>query len=142
VECRYRITPLELSRSYEVGTGIRDLPKMRLDHAAGRLALSGRRPRRPARSHWLSTTIPKARRLPNPWSPKTAGTNASCSIGNWNRACRGRPLLDRAAWSGSGITDLLGALRSIEPRARATVRVGDFRYARTPDPARIEGEAY
>ena len=42
VECRFRILPLKLCRTYEVGAGIRHLPKMKLDAAPGRLALAGR----------------------------------------------------------------------------------------------------
>ena len=56
------------------------------------------------------------------------------------RAVEGRYWV-AGAWSGSGIPDLLGYLGELDAEARASVKVGNYRFARTPDPQRVEGEA-
>ena len=41
VQCRFRIVPLSLSRTYEVGAGIRPFTENAKDSAPGRLVLDG-----------------------------------------------------------------------------------------------------
>ncbi len=143
VECRYRIEPLRLSRSYEVGAGVRHLPKMRLDNAPGRLALTGEQAAKTGplamALYYDSASAVRGEPL------ATKDDRNECVVFRARlepgHAVAGRYWL-AAAWSGAGIADLLGEMRAIEPQARATVLVGKFHYTRTPNPQRIEGEAY
>lgn len=142
VECRYRIEPLELSRAYTVGAGIRQLPKMQTGHAPGRLSLSGEQ-------------TPKIGPLGLAlyYDPAEAAQAAPLATREDRNECvefrarlePGRPAVGRywlaGAWSGSGISDLLSYLAEADRRARATVTVGHFRHAATPVPQRLEGEA-
>ena len=47
-----------------------------------------------------------------------------------------------AAWSGTGFDDLLAHLREVEWKARQRLALSHYEFTRTPDPQRIEGEAY
>ncbi|HEU0142657.1 MAG TPA: DUF4861 family protein [Bryobacteraceae bacterium] len=143
VDCRFEIVPLRLSRTYEAGAGIRHLPSMKLDSTKGRISLMG-------------TQSPKTGPLGmalyyNPAEADTAAPLATKEDRNEiivfreklepGRAMKGRYSV-AAAWSGSGIDDLLGHLAGIEAQARASVRLENFRVSRTPRPERLEGEAY
>lgn len=142
-ECRFRITPLELSRSYATGTGIRHLPKMRKGSAPGRLMLEGEQEQ---------TIGPLALALY--YDPETVGEVGTLgtpeglneSIVFKTRLEPGRAVSGRywvaAAWSGSGIHDLLGHLAGVERRARAVVTIGDYSHSVTSAPERLEGEAF
>lgn len=143
VECRFQITPLVLSRAYEVGTGIRDLPKMRKNSGEGRLALEGEQD---------SKTGPLGLALY--YDPATAGAAGTLntpeglneSIVFRTRLEPGHAVSGRywiaATWSGSGIHDLLGHLAGIERQARTAVVVDGYKHAATPAPKRLEGEAF
>jgi hypothetical protein len=143
VECRFRVTPLQLSRAYEVGTGIRHLPKMRKSSAPGRLALEGEQE---------EAIGPLGLALY--YDPKTTGEAGTLntpeglndSVVFRERLAPGHAVSGRywvaAAWSGSGIHDLLGHLAGTERQARATVVVGAYKHAATPAPERLEGEAF
>lgn len=143
VECRFRITPLSLSRSYEVGTGIRHLPKMRKNPGEGRLSLEG-----------TQDAAIGALGLALYYDPKSAGgpeilntpEGPNDSIVFQTRLTPGHAVSGRyqvaAAWSGSGDEDLLGHLAGIEQKARATVVVDSYEHAATPAPGRLEGEAF
>jgi len=141
VECRFRILPLRLSAPYETGAGIRHLPDMKLDRAAGRIALSGTQSRQigplglalyyePAEAEQIAPVV----------TPEDAN-EAVVFRGKLEpgRAVAGRYWM-AGAWSGSGIPDLLLHLANVGQRARAAVRVGNFRFAATPDPKRLEME--
>ena len=143
VECRFRILPLALSRTYQVGAGIRHLPKMHTNSAPGRLALDGEQD-------------PKIGPLGLAlyFDPNTvSGTGTLRTKDDDNDIVLFRKRLEpghavtghywmAAAWSGSGIHDLLDHLSDTEQQARASVVIGNFRHARTPAPERLEGEAY
>jgi hypothetical protein len=143
VECRFRITPLSLSRSYEVGTGIRHLPKMRKGTGDGRLALEGEQ--EPAIGplglalYYDPKTAGDVKTLTTPEGPND-------SIVFRTRLEPGQAVSGRywvaAAWSGSGIRDLLGHLAGVERQARAVVSVDSYKHAGTPAPERLEGEAF
>jgi len=143
VECRFRITPLALSRSYETGAGIRHLPKMRKGTVAGRLMVEGEQE---------AAIGPLALALYyDPDTAREAGTLSTPEGLNESIVFRtklepGRAVSGRywvaAAWSGSGIPDLLGHLAGVERRARAVVAVGEYRHSVTPAPERLEGEAF
>lgn len=143
VECRFRVQPLSLSRSYDVGAGIRHLPKMQTDQARGRLAVAGEQD--PAIGP-LGLAL-----YFDPQTASSSGTLVTPEADNdvvlfHARLEPGRVVVGRywvaADWSGSGIHHLLGHLREIERQARAAVVVDQFGHAATPAPARLEGEVY
>lgn len=141
-ECRFTIVPRRVSREYEAGAGIRHLPEMKTAAAPGRLALAGNQAKDIGPLGLALYYDTGAARAAAPLATRE-GTN-ECVIFN-GRLAPGRTVSGRyqvaAAWSGSGIADLLGYLAGVEPAARATVTVSGFRFARTPNPQRVEGEA-
>jgi hypothetical protein len=143
VDCRFQIVPLRLDREYEVGAGVRHLPAMSRDQAPGRLALAGTE----------SAAIgPLALALfYDPVNADAATALATKEASNdiivfHDRLMPGRVVEGRysvaAAWSGSGVGDLLPHIRRIEQQARAAVRATELRHAATPRPDLIEGEAH
>jgi hypothetical protein len=142
VECRFEVKPLRLTEPYEVGAGIRRLPEMKTDHGPGRLALSGIQNRDIGRLA-LALYYDPSTAAPGPPLETRDGLNDCVVFGQKlepGRAVAGTYWL-AGAWSGSGLSDLLAYLRAGEPKARARVTVGGFRFARTPWPERVEGEA-
>jgi len=142
VDCRFRIVPLVLSGSYEVGTGIRHLPQMKLDAARGRLALEGLQDKRIGPLALALYYDPGTARAGEPLA--TREERNECVVFHARlepgKAVEGRYQV-AGAWSGSGIPDLLGYLRELEPKARAEVEVGKFRFTPTPVPQKVEGES-
>jgi hypothetical protein len=134
--------PLRLSRTYEVGAGIRHLPQMKMDHATGRLALSGTQTPKTGPLGLALYFDPGAADATEALATKDDGNE--CIVFRQRlepgRAGEGRYWL-AGAWSGSGIHDLLGYLRGMDAEARAVVKVGNFRFTPTPNPQRVEGEA-
>jgi hypothetical protein len=142
VECRFRILPVRVGGTYEVGAGIRHLPRIQLNNAAGRLALSG-----------IQTDKIGELSLALYFDPAEAETRESLVTKDDSNECIVfRQRLDRGhaaegrywlagAWSGSGIKDLLAHMTAIGNQARASVRVGKYVFSRTPNPRRVEGEA-
>lgn len=143
VECQFRILPVSLSHTYDVGAGIRHLPNMQMDNATGRLALEGEQ----------SPSIgPLGLALYfDPEEAVDAGTlkthEADNSIAIFKtRLEPGHAVTGHywmaADWSGSGIHDLLGHLAEVEQQAHASVTIGGYKHESTPMPERLEGEAY
>jgi hypothetical protein len=134
--------PLQISRRYEVGAGVRDLPAMALDKAAGRIALTGvESPEIGPLGLALYYDVATADAA-RPIATRDARNEVVLfrqALGP-GRAVEGRYWV-AAAWSGSGIRDLLPHLARVEQQARAAVRVENLRLARTPYPERITGEA-
>jgi hypothetical protein len=145
LDCRVELTPLHIlgNRIYEVGIGIRHLPEgQTLDFAPGRLMVCG-------------TEDPKAGRLGLAmfFDPKEIGsreTVASKEAGNEavilaRKLKSGEVVTFRysvaAAWAGGGVDDLPGYLRKAELKSRMKVRITNLRFARTPNPERVEGES-
>jgi hypothetical protein len=142
VECKFEIAPRRLSGTYEVGAGIRRLPEMKLDHAPGRLALSGQQNREIGPLGLALYYDPAAADAAEPVATKDdsnecvifrrrLGPAASVAGHYWLAG----------VWSGSGIRDLTGYLEEEEKRARVRLQVGGYRYVKTPLPERVEGEA-
>jgi hypothetical protein len=143
VACRFEITPLRVSRTYEVGAGVRHLPSMNLDRAAGRISLTG-------------VQTPKIGPIGlalyyDPAEADAAAPLATREDKNEVIIFRSRLEPGRSAtgayrvagaWSGSGVADLLAHLAGIEPNAQARVAVDGYKVTSTPNPARVEGEAY
>jgi hypothetical protein len=143
VECRFQIKPIRLSRSYEVGTGIRWLPQMKTDHAVGRLALSGVQSKEIGSIalglYYDSAAATKADILETHGEKnETVVFQRRLQAGS---ATSGTYWL-AGAWSGTGIRDLLGYLAAEGDRVRATVTVGGYQFSKTPHPEGVEGEAF
>lgn len=143
VECRFQVVPLQIVRRYEVGAGVRHLPDMTVDHAAGRLALRGTEsPEIGALglALYYDTSTAAA-------APPIATKDGANEVVLFRRQLAPGQLVEgqywlAAAWSGTGIRDLLSHLTHVEQQARAAVRIEHLRLARTPWPERIEGEAH
>ena len=135
VECRYVIEPVRVTREYEVGAGIRDLPQMKTAHARGRLALSGVQ---------TADIGPVGLALYyDAGTPAKIDGNQAIVFDGKLRAST--PVSGRyhvaGAWSGTGVGDLLSYLKAEDERARAKVKIGATRIVKTPMPGRVEGEA-
>lgn len=143
VECRFLILPISLSRTYEVGTGILDLPKMRQDNAPGRLASEGEQ--KPEIGPLGLALYFDPDKVSSTGTLKTKGGDNEVAIFRQKlepgHAVTGHYWL-AADWSGSGIHDLLGHLAEVERQARATVTISGYKHETTPEPSRLEGEAY
>jgi hypothetical protein len=143
VECRFEISPLSLTRTYEIGAGLRHLPKLQLAHAPGRLSLSGEQNAKTGPLAMALYYDPEAAALAPPLVTKD--DRNECVVFRTQlapgRAATGRYAL-AAAWSGTGIRDLIPHLAALDPQARAAVTIQNLRHARTPTPQRLEGEAY
>jgi hypothetical protein len=142
VECRYSIAPVRVSREYEAGAGIRQLPQMKTSHAAGRLSLSGVQaanigPIGLALYYDPASAVPAAVLATGKDANEVVVFNEKLRPGV---AVSGRYWV-AGAWSGSGAGDLLRYLAAEEGRARATVKIGALRFTKTPKPERVEGEA-
>jgi hypothetical protein len=122
---------------------VRHLPMLSRDEARGRIALAGTE----------SAAIgPLALALYyDPSSAAAAPALATKEASNdivifRDRLMPGRAVEGRyqlaAAWSGSGVGDLLPYLRRVEQQARAAVRAHNLQHAKTPRPDLIEGEAH
>lgn len=145
VRCRVHVLPLRVApgHAYEVGAGIRDLPDEKLSSARGRLELVGEQSAamgplglalyyNPARaSSGGSLRTPDGQNqiivFKQRFEPGEA-VSASYAVS--------------AAWSGSGAGDLAQYLAKEQPSTQARLRVSEERLERTPQPARIDGEAY
>lgn len=143
LECRFHISPLRLTGSYEVGAGVRHLPSLQTDPAPGRILLSGTQTPQIGPLAMALFYDPAAA---DPAPPvQTREDRNECVVFRRKlapgRAAGGVYWL-AAAWSGSGIPDLMTHLKGVEPEARARVTVSGFQHARTPLPQRVEGEAY
>lgn len=143
VECRFRILPVSLTHTYEVGAGIRYLPKMRTALAPGRLVLEGEQDLQIGplglALYYDPNTVSSAGTIKTPDGNndvvifRTALKPGQAVTGHYWVA---------AAWSGSGIHDLLGHLSNQARLARENVVISNFSHVSTPTPGRLEGEAY
>ena len=142
VECRFRILPVRVSRAYEVGAGIRHLPGIKMDHAAGRLALEGKQT---AQNGPLALALYYDPAEAAQAAPLATREDANECVVFRGKLGPGTAVSGRywvaAAWSGSGVKDLLPHLAAVEKEARAAVAVGKYKFTRTPAPQRVEGEA-
>jgi hypothetical protein len=140
VECRFSLRPVQLTRVYEVGAGIRELPQIKSDHGSGWLVLSG-----------VQTAAIGPLGLALYYDPTDAvASEPLVTKGEKNdvivfgrKLQAGQAVTGRyqvaGAWSGSGVGDLLGYLRGLPVRKRVTV--GGYQFTKTPRPERVEGEA-
>ncbi len=143
VRCHFKIVPLIGSNDYEVGAGIRTLPGMRRDDAPGRLALMGEQDRATGplglALYFDQATASPAGLLQTPDSDNDTVVFHD-RLGN-GHAVEGTFWV-AAAWSGTGIQNLLEYLRSIQQQTASRVVVGSYTHSVTPAPQRLQGEAY
>jgi hypothetical protein len=144
VQCHLRVVPLRMADShvYEVGTGLRHLPELKLRHAPGRLLLSGMQEARIGPLALALFYAPSEAAVAEPLITRD-DRNEIIVFGDKLRAGHAVEVQYQvaAAWSGSGISDLFGHLEIVEKEARGVVRTGGFKLTHTPVPARVEGEA-
>ncbi len=145
VDCSIRVAPIRVAadRVYEVGTGIRYLPNAKFGHAEGLLLVSGTQTPQIGPIALALFSDPKHA---SPIEPLVTKEDRNAAIVFAERLRAGHAVDGRyavaAAWSGSGIRDLVGHLDEVEDRARAQVKISNYKFTPTPDPARVEGEAY
>lgn len=145
VRCRVRITPVKMrgGNIYQAGAGIRELPQEKTGNGSGLLMLSGeQRPETGRLALALYFNLETAFASSPIVTPE--GKN---EVAIFKKALSGGQAIEEdyavaAAWSGSGIPDLLRYLAGLQPRVNARVVVSGERLERTPQPERIEGEAY
>ena len=145
VRCRIRITPVKMSEGnvYRVGAGIRDLPQEKLRKESGLLTVSGEQNPQTGRLGLALYFNPQTASASLPIN--TPEGKSEVAIFDKRLSC-GRALEEEyavaAAWSKSGIPDLLQYLAHMKGRVNARVVVADVRLEKTPQPERVEGEAY
>lgn len=145
VRCRFQILPVNLNpgHTYEVGAGIRDLPGERRNDAPGRVELVGEQERNIGP---LGLAL-----YYDPTHAINGGNVATPESGNrvviFNQRLEpGRAVSGSyaaaAAWSKSGVVEPLEFLAAEQRQVEARVEVSDERLEKTPQPQRINGEAY
>ena len=145
VRCRVRITPVKMRKGnvYQVGAGIRDLPQEKMGNESGLLMLSGEQRPQTGRLALALYFNPETASASSPITTPE-GKNEVAIFKN-TLSC-GQSLEEEyavaGAWEKSGITDLLHYLAGLQRRVNARVVVSDERLEQTPQPQRIEGEAY
>ena len=143
VRCHFKIVPIAVSNEYKVGAGIRSLPALHEDNGPGRLSLSGQQDIATGplglALYFDQTTASSAGLLATPDGDNEIIlfhkrlTTAQAVEGTFWVA---------AAWSGSGIPDLLRHLSLVEAEAKSPLVIGAFAHSVTPAPQRLKGEAY
>ena len=145
VRCRVRITPVKMRQGnvYQVGAGIRELPQEKTGKESGLLMLSGNQRLQTGRLALALYFNPETASASSPIT--TPEGKNEVAVFNNKLSC-GQSLEGKyavaGAWEKSGITDLLHYLAGLQPRVNARVVVSDERLEQTPQPQRIEGEAY
>jgi len=144
VRCFVRLLPVRLapSHSYQVGTGVRDLPSERISRAAGLIALEGGQSIMLGRLG-LAVYYDSAEAMPSEPVLTPDGTN---QVIVFRKPLTAGTALEAqysvaAAWSGSGGGEPLAQLGFESRQVSAHVVVRDERLERTPLPERVEGEA-
>ena len=145
VRCRVRIIPAKMREEniYQAGAGIRELPQEKSGSESGLLMLSGeQRPEtgRLALALYFNPETASA-------SPPITTPEGKNEVAVFKKTLSAGQAIEEdyavaAAWSGSGIPDLLHYLAGLQPRVNARVVISDERLEQTPQPQRIEGEAY
>ncbi len=145
VRCRVRITPVKMRKGnvYQVGAGIRELPQGKTGNESGLLMLSGEQRQQTGRLALALYFNPETASASTPVT--TPEGKNEVAIFKKTLSC-GQSIEEEyavaGAWEKSGITDLLHYLASLQQRVNAQVVVSDERLEQTPQPQRIEGEAY
>jgi Domain of unknown function (DUF4861) len=145
VRCRVQIIPVRMREGsvYRVGAGIRELPQEKSGKESGLLMLSGEQRPQTGRLALALYFNPQTASASSPIT--TPEGKNEVAIFDKKLTC-GHALQEEfavaAAWSRSGIPDLLQYLSRMKGRVNARVVVSDERPEKTPQPERVEGEAY
>jgi Domain of unknown function (DUF4861) len=145
VRCRVQITPVEMREGniYRAGAGIRDLPQEKSGKESGLLMVSGEQ--RPQTGRLAMALY---------FNPETASASSPITtpegkneVATFDKKLSCAQALQEeyavaAAWERSGIPDLLRYLAGMKARVNARVVVSDERLEQTPQPERVDGEAY
>ncbi|HET7213867.1 MAG TPA: DUF4861 family protein [Terriglobia bacterium] len=145
VRCRVRITPekMRVGNIYQAGAGIRELPQEKSGSESGLLMLSGEQRSETGRLALALYFNPETASASSPITTPEGKNKAAV----FKKTVSAGQAIEEdyavaAAWSGSGIPDLLHYLAGLQPRVNARVVVSGERLEQTPQPQRIEGEAY
>ena len=145
VRCRVQITPVKMREGniYRVGAGIRDLPMEKSGKESGLVMLSGEQRPQTGRLALALYFNPETASSSSPVT--TPEGRNEVAIYDKTLGC-GQAIQEdyavAAAWQRSGIPDLLHYLAGMKPSVNARVEVSDERLEQTPQPERIDGEAY
>ncbi|TAM79232.1 MAG: DUF4861 domain-containing protein [Acidobacteria bacterium] len=145
VRCRVRITPVRMRQEdvYQVGAGVRELPQEETAKESGLLLLSGSQQQQTGRLGLALYFNPETAFASTPIT--TPEGKNEVAVFKKTLSCGASFEEEYAvagAWEKSGITDLLHYLTSLQSRVNVRVVVSDGRLEQTPQPQRIEGEAY
>lgn len=141
VRCRFWIEPLRLSRSYDVGAGIRDLPQMRVGNGSGVMALDGVQESSVGRiALGLAYSPAEARRAGVLATPD--GSNPivmfHAKLDPGHTMSGGYAFA--AAWQGSGWSDPLAHVRQVLRGEENDPIVQLVAHETTPQPGRLRSE--
>lgn len=145
VRCRFHLLPLRVApgNTYEVGAGIRDLPAERLQSERGRLELVGQQ-NAAAGPLGLALYYDSAQASPEAPIRTSEGENRVVIFKQklqFGEAVEGSYAV-AAAWSGSGLGDLAQYLAREQAQTHDHIKISQERLEHTPQPNRINGEAY
>ncbi|MCL5005696.1 MAG: DUF4861 domain-containing protein [Acidobacteria bacterium] len=145
VRCRVQISPTKMHEGhvYRVGVGIRGLPSEKSGKESGLVMLSGEQQPQTGRLASALYFNPERAALSPPIA--TPDGNNQAALFDRTLSC-GRATTEdyavAAAWQKSGIPDLLHYLAGMKGQVNSKVVVSNERLEKTPQPERIEGEAY
>lgn len=145
VRCRFHLLPLRVApgHTYEVGTGIRDLPSEQLKSGRERLELVGKQS---AAMGPLGLALYYDPAQASPDAPVRTPEGENQVVIFKQRLQSGEAVEGSyavaAAWSGSGLGDLAQYLAKEQAEMQDHVKISGERLERTPQPNRINGEAY
>jgi hypothetical protein len=141
VRCHFWIEPLHISHSYQVGAGIRDLPKMRMTDDPGLLALEGvQEPQVGTIALALAYAPHVAHR-----AGELATSDGKNQIVLFDRALNTSDIVSgeyaiAAAWQGSGWSDPLTHLQRILRQQTVDPIVEIETHEQNPQPGNLESE--
>lgn len=141
VRCHFQIESLHVSHSYQVGAGVRDLPRMRMVDELGFVALEGvQEPRVGTIALGLAYAPSLAQRAGELTTPDDEN-----QIVLFDRIVRGGDIVSgeysvAAAWQGSGWSDPLGHLGQALRQGTVEPIVEIETHERNPQPGNLESE--
>jgi Domain of unknown function (DUF4861) len=141
VRCRVWVTPLHLSRAYEVGAGVRELPEMHVLQRPSVVALDGIQDASTGRiGLGLAFDLNSAHRADNLITPE--GSNEIVLSGDSLRQGHGVSLTYwvAAAWQGSGWTSPVQHVADVLQRETEQPVVTLLQHESTPHPERLTSE--
>ncbi|MES2390317.1 MAG: DUF4861 family protein [Acidobacteriota bacterium] len=143
VRCDFKIEPISLAHSYQVGAGIRELPALHRDNGTGRLSLEGQQS---ASIGVIGMALYFNPSAASAFDSLVTPDGANEAIVFHSQLAPGHAVEGTfwvaAAWSGSGTGQPVEHLRSIEQEARTSLAVTAITHSVNPTPQRLEGEAY